>query len=160
MHMVRQNNPSIDMKWQPTDRAPDRLSQSHNLRDEQVRATVAQIDRKEIAPACNPVSAIIWHSGTIPLSNRNRKERLHRRCPEIPPRRTTSAKCKFSSRGKLHAAARSPYKHRRSHKSRLIPPFRPTSPASQRSSDILVGRTTSANATQPRSPATGKSLRC
>ena len=70
MHVIWQHHPSIDMKRMPQPRRPNRAAQSRDFGNQQIRAPIHQIDRKEIRPAIDAVAGIIRHHRKSPMRRR------------------------------------------------------------------------------------------
>src|SRR5437868_15275876 len=71
MHMIGEDNPSVDAKGRTGAHPANRVAQSVVLRHQQIRTGVAQVHCKEKGSARNPIAAIIRHTGSMPeLSER------------------------------------------------------------------------------------------
>jgi hypothetical protein len=72
MHMVGQNDSSIDAKGRPQAPAPDRLTQDLDRTHQQVRISIAQVHGKEEGPTRNPIAAILRHRASMPCVGKRR----------------------------------------------------------------------------------------
>ncbi len=63
MHVVRQNNPSIDVEWVGFFYLPNGGAGGFDLGDQKVRSPVAEIYREEIGSSGNTVATVNRHVG-------------------------------------------------------------------------------------------------
>jgi len=70
MHMVRQNDPGVDVKRRLPTHVAYRFAQPVDPCHEQVGAPVAQIDREKIGGARNPIASVIRHTRNMPEAGR------------------------------------------------------------------------------------------
>jgi len=64
MHMVRQNDPGIDMERMARVCGTNRFAQQIDMADQHVASTVEQIDRKEIRGTRHLGAAVSRHGGS------------------------------------------------------------------------------------------------
>jgi hypothetical protein len=71
MHMIGEDNPSVDAEGRAGAHPANPVAQYVDLRHQQIRTGIAQVHCKEEGSARNPIAAIIRHTGSMPeLSER------------------------------------------------------------------------------------------
>ncbi len=65
MHVVRQNNPCIDMKWRRLANRANRGAERFDFPHQQVRPAVCQVYGEKIRSSRNAIAAIVGHSGNV-----------------------------------------------------------------------------------------------
>ena len=66
VHVVRKDDPGVDVEGSAHAHLPNRVPQRVDLRGQQVRTTVEQINREEERSTRNPIATIIRHDGNMP----------------------------------------------------------------------------------------------
>ena len=67
--MVAKDDPGVDVKGRVAPHLPNSVPQCLNLRHQQVRVTVEQVDREEESSTRNPIAAIVRHAREYALEN-------------------------------------------------------------------------------------------
>lgn len=61
MHMLRQDDPGVDVEWTPGSNFPHRRTKGFDLGGQQITAPVLKIHCKKIGAYGNKVAAVIGH---------------------------------------------------------------------------------------------------
>jgi hypothetical protein len=69
VHMVGKDDPGVDAEGRVAPHLPNSVPLCLNLRHQQVRATVEQVDREEERSTRNPIAAIVRHAREYALKN-------------------------------------------------------------------------------------------
>jgi hypothetical protein len=76
VQMVGKNDPGVDVEGCVAPHLPNSVPQCLNLRHQQVRATVEQVDREEEPSTRNPIAAIVRHAREYALQNGGMRSRF------------------------------------------------------------------------------------
>jgi hypothetical protein len=92
--MVGKDDPGVDVEGRVAPRLPNSFPQCLNLRHQQVRATVEQVDREEEHFTRNPIAAIVRHATEYALENGGMRSRFSTvRALASPMKRTANELC-------------------------------------------------------------------
>jgi hypothetical protein len=82
--MVGKDDPGVDAERRVAPHLPKSLPQHVNLRHQQGRATVEQVDREEERSTRNPIAAIVRHAREYALENGGMRSRFSTPLLRIP----------------------------------------------------------------------------